>query len=56
MPARKKARSAGKSDRALQKQVAKADSKRPRRKVEGAVQAGARHYPEPPFPKSYSGA
>jgi NAD(P)-dependent dehydrogenase (short-subunit alcohol dehydrogenase family) len=39
--------------RALQKQVAKADRKHPRQKLEGAMQAGARRYPEPPFPKQH---
>ena len=33
--------------------MAKADRKRPKRKVEGAVQAGARRYPEPPFPRQH---
>jgi len=41
------------SHRALQKQVARADRKRPKRKVEGAMQAGPRKYPEPPFPKQH---
>ena len=36
--------------RVLQKQVARADKKRPKLKLKGAMQAGARIYPEPPFP------
>jgi NAD(P)-dependent dehydrogenase (short-subunit alcohol dehydrogenase family) len=39
--------------RRIQKQVAKADRKRPRQKVQGAMQAGGRRYPEPPFPKQH---
>jgi NAD(P)-dependent dehydrogenase (short-subunit alcohol dehydrogenase family) len=46
-------KSTARSPRALQKQVAKADRKHPREKVEGAVQAGARPYPEPPFPRQH---
>jgi hypothetical protein len=46
------ARTASKHRR-IQKQVAKADRKRPKRKVQGAMQAGARRYPEPPFPKQH---
>ncbi len=44
---------AKKSQRALQRQVARADRKRPKQVVAGAVQAGARRYPEPPFPKQH---
>jgi len=32
--------------------VARADRKHPEQKVKGTVQAGARRYPEPPFPNS----
>jgi NAD(P)-dependent dehydrogenase (short-subunit alcohol dehydrogenase family) len=39
--------------RRIQKQVARADRKRPKQKVNGAMQAGARRYPEPPFPKQH---
>ncbi|HEY2068932.1 MAG TPA: SDR family oxidoreductase [Rhizomicrobium sp.] len=47
------AKRAAKADRSIQKQVAKADRKRPKRKADGAMQAGARDYPEPPFPKQH---
>jgi NAD(P)-dependent dehydrogenase (short-subunit alcohol dehydrogenase family) len=39
--------------RALQRRVDRADRRRPRRKNEAAIQAGARAYPEPPFPKQH---
>ncbi len=39
--------------RRIQKQVARADRKRPKQKLEDAMQAGARRYPEPPFPKQH---
>ncbi|MBA2588206.1 MAG: SDR family oxidoreductase [Alphaproteobacteria bacterium] len=39
--------------RRIQKQVARADRKRPKQEVKGAMQAGARRYPEPPFPKQH---
>jgi NAD(P)-dependent dehydrogenase (short-subunit alcohol dehydrogenase family) len=39
--------------RRIQKQVARADRKRPKRKLESAMQAGARDYPAPPFPKQH---
>jgi NAD(P)-dependent dehydrogenase (short-subunit alcohol dehydrogenase family) len=45
------ARKTARAHRRIQKQVAAADRKRPRQKVEGAMQAGARPYPEPPFPR-----
>jgi NAD(P)-dependent dehydrogenase (short-subunit alcohol dehydrogenase family) len=35
----------------IQKQVREADKKRPRLEMKGAMQAGARRYPEPPFVK-----
>jgi NAD(P)-dependent dehydrogenase (short-subunit alcohol dehydrogenase family) len=38
--------------RKLQKQVDKAD-KKPKAEMKGAMQAGARRYPEPPFPKQH---
>jgi len=37
--------------RQIQEQVRKADTARPPQELEGAMQAGARRYPEPPFPK-----
>ena len=37
--------------RAIQAQVQAADKARPPEKMKGAMQAGARRYPEPPFPK-----
>jgi NAD(P)-dependent dehydrogenase (short-subunit alcohol dehydrogenase family) len=37
----------------IQKQVAKADRKRPKKEVTEAMQAGAREYPAPPFPKQH---
>jgi NAD(P)-dependent dehydrogenase (short-subunit alcohol dehydrogenase family) len=40
-----------KSHRRIQKQVARADRRRPKQKVKRPVQAGARRYPEPPFPQ-----
>lgn len=36
--------------RAVQEQVRKADEARPREEMAAAMQAGARRYPEPPFP------
>src|SRR5665213_2640088 len=45
------AKKTAQSHRNIQKQVKRADRKRPKEKVEGAMQAGARLYPEPPFPK-----
>jgi NAD(P)-dependent dehydrogenase (short-subunit alcohol dehydrogenase family) len=39
--------------RVLQRQVAKADHSHPKQKLKGAMQAGARQYPEPPFPKQH---
>jgi NAD(P)-dependent dehydrogenase (short-subunit alcohol dehydrogenase family) len=39
--------------RRIQRQVARADRKRPREKVEAAMQAGARTYPVPPFPRQH---
>jgi NAD(P)-dependent dehydrogenase (short-subunit alcohol dehydrogenase family) len=42
-----------KTHRRIQRQVARADRKRPREKLEGAMQAGARVYPVPPFPRQH---
>jgi NAD(P)-dependent dehydrogenase (short-subunit alcohol dehydrogenase family) len=39
--------------RTIQNQVASADKKRPREKANAAMQAGARKYPAPPFPKQH---
>jgi NAD(P)-dependent dehydrogenase (short-subunit alcohol dehydrogenase family) len=39
--------------RAVQRQVARADRERPPKKQEGAMQAGARRYPEPPMPRQH---
>ena len=36
--------------RDIQEQVRRADAERPREEMRGAMQAGARRYPEPPFP------
>ncbi|TCH98761.1 SDR family oxidoreductase [Roseococcus sp. SYP-B2431] len=36
--------------RAVQQQVQEADKARPKEEMKGAMQAGARRYPEPPFP------
>jgi NAD(P)-dependent dehydrogenase (short-subunit alcohol dehydrogenase family) len=54
MPSAKKStRKTVLADRNIQKQVASADAKRPREKLKGAMQAGARRYPQPPFPKQH---
>jgi hypothetical protein len=47
------ATTAAKQHRRLQKQVARADHKRPKQKAQSAMQAGARQYPAPPFPKQH---
>jgi NAD(P)-dependent dehydrogenase (short-subunit alcohol dehydrogenase family) len=39
--------------RHIQKQVSKADKIHPKRKAKAAMQAGAREYPAPPFPKQH---
>jgi NAD(P)-dependent dehydrogenase (short-subunit alcohol dehydrogenase family) len=39
--------------RAIQKQVARADRAHPRQELKRAVQAGAREYPEPPMPRQH---
>lgn len=44
---------AANKQRKIQKQVASADQKKPREDREKAMQAGARLYPEPPFPKQH---
>ncbi|SEG65617.1 SDR family oxidoreductase [Bosea lathyri] len=48
----KSVKAAGKQQRRIQKQVARADA-RPRPAEAGAMQAGARLYPEPPFKKQH---
>lgn len=53
MATRKKVHAVAASHRRIQKQVASADRRRPKEEVEGAVQAGARRYPEPPFPRQH---
>ena len=47
------AKKAAASHRKLQKRTARADKRHPKEEVRGAVQAGARRYPEPPFPKQH---
>jgi hypothetical protein len=39
--------------RSIQEQVAKADKARPKEEPKKAMQAGAREYPSPPFPKQH---
>ena len=39
--------------RKIQKHVARADKKRPKKEAKSAMQAGARKYPVPPFPKQH---
>jgi NAD(P)-dependent dehydrogenase (short-subunit alcohol dehydrogenase family) len=46
-------RSAQRRQHHIQTQVARADRKRPKRKPQEAMQAGAREYPAPPFPKQH---
>ncbi len=41
--------------RAIAEQVRRADAERPPIEMKGAMQAGARRYPEPPFPKQAEG-
>jgi len=42
-----------KSHRRVQEHVSRADKAHPRRESNGAMQVGARAYPEPPFPKQH---
>jgi hypothetical protein len=51
--ATRKAEHTAKEHRKIQRQVAKADKKHPKEELEGAMQAGAREYPEPPLPKQH---
>jgi NAD(P)-dependent dehydrogenase (short-subunit alcohol dehydrogenase family) len=56
MPAQKAHKAAKKTTqthRRLQKNVARAERARPKEKVEPAMQAGARVYPVPPFPRQH---
>jgi hypothetical protein len=48
MAAKKRACGTAAKHRTIQKQVSRADRKRPKQKVEGAMQSGARHYTELP--------
>ncbi|HEX4275915.1 MAG TPA: SDR family oxidoreductase [Bryobacteraceae bacterium] len=47
------ARTPGERQKKIQRQVAVADKRHPKIKPRGAMQAGARRYPEPPFPKQH---
>jgi NAD(P)-dependent dehydrogenase (short-subunit alcohol dehydrogenase family) len=44
---------AAQRQRKIQNQVGRADKKRPQEETNGAMQAGARQYPSPPFPKQH---
>jgi len=46
-------KTAAKSHRRIQKQVAQTDRRHPRRETEIAMQVGGRRYPAPPFPKQH---
>jgi NAD(P)-dependent dehydrogenase (short-subunit alcohol dehydrogenase family) len=46
-------KTAAKSHRRIQKQVAQTDRRHPRRETERAMQVGGRRYPAPPFPKQH---
>jgi NAD(P)-dependent dehydrogenase (short-subunit alcohol dehydrogenase family) len=48
-----KAQNAASRQRKIQHQVAKADRARPKQEPKQAMQAGARRYPQPPFPKQH---
>jgi NAD(P)-dependent dehydrogenase (short-subunit alcohol dehydrogenase family) len=49
------ANSAPRRQRQIQRQVAHADKKHPKEAIRRAMQAGARKYPAPPFPKQHQG-
>ncbi len=51
-PAAKRGKTA-RSERRVQRDVAKADARRQPKGKDGAVQAGARRYPAPPFPEQH---
>jgi len=46
-------KAAPRRQRKIQKHVARADRKRPKKEAKSAMQAGARKYPVPPFPKQH---
>lgn len=50
---KKKAARTAAAQREIQHQVEQADRARPKRELKGAMQAGARRYPEPPLPKQH---
>ncbi len=50
---RKSPEATARSQRRIQEQVAGADKAHPKQKPEGAMQAGARRYPEPPLPQQH---
>jgi NAD(P)-dependent dehydrogenase (short-subunit alcohol dehydrogenase family) len=49
----KNGKNAKSRQQAIQKQVAAADRKHPKQEAEAPMQAGAREYPAPPFPKQH---
>ena len=51
--ARQQAERTAQKHREIQRQVDKADRARPKEELDGAMQAGAREYPEPPMPKQH---
>jgi len=51
-PARNASKTAA-EQRAIQRYVDAADKKRPKKEMKRAMQAGARRYPEPPFPPQH---
>jgi NAD(P)-dependent dehydrogenase (short-subunit alcohol dehydrogenase family) len=51
----RKTRRTASAHRRLQRQTARADRRHPPLEAEKAVQAGARLYPEPPFPRQHQG-
>jgi NAD(P)-dependent dehydrogenase (short-subunit alcohol dehydrogenase family) len=50
---RRSAARAASTHRSIQKRVAKSDRRAPKQQPPSAMQAGARRYPEPPFPKQH---
>jgi NAD(P)-dependent dehydrogenase (short-subunit alcohol dehydrogenase family) len=50
---KEKAEHTAEAQRKIQRQVDQADKARPKRELDGAMQAGARRYPEPPLPKQH---
>jgi len=49
----KSVKAAAKQQRRIQKEIARADARRPKTSEDGAVQAGARLYPVPPFKRQH---